>query len=496
MGRPPRPRPHRLERLPQQYFAALLRRSRPLRPTAGRPCSTSAAATPRSGRRRTSSRRCARPRRRPARPRLRAVPRAAAAERGDRRRATATVYGVELDPEREVAIVPGTKTASSSSALALAERGDTVLLPDPGYPDYPSGVALAGADLGLLPLDPAAGWAPDFDAAPAAAAAFLNYPSNPCAACAPPGAFEAAVAYAERTGAAIVARRRLRRPRLRRPRGRRASSRRPARRTSASRCGRCRRRSAWPAGGSASSSATPRSSSGSTCSATTRASGIFARAPGGGDRGAHRAAGLGRGAARDLRAPPRPARRRAARAAGLRGQLLRLAPAARGAHRRAAARRAPRRGRARRGLRPERRRLGAPLARGHRRGARRRDRAARARAGGGVRMKIGIVVPFSWSYWGGVVEHAENQAAALRARGHEVKIVMGNDPPGRLTRLLHPRTGRHGQPAAGRDPGRPLGGRAGERVAAEHRPLAAQRPAASATCCATSASTCSTCTSR
>src|SRR5207247_8118011 len=59
-------------------------------------------------------------------------------------------------------------------------------------------------------------------------------------------------------------------------------------------------------------------------------------------------------------------------------------------------------------------------------------------------MKIGIVVPFSWSYWGGVVEHAENQAAALRARGHEVKIVMGHDPPGRLTRLLHPRSGRHG----------------------------------------------------
>jgi phosphatidylinositol alpha-mannosyltransferase len=59
-------------------------------------------------------------------------------------------------------------------------------------------------------------------------------------------------------------------------------------------------------------------------------------------------------------------------------------------------------------------------------------------------MKIGIVVPFSWSYWGGVVEHAEHQAAALRRRGHDVKILMGNDPPGRLTRLLHPRTGRHG----------------------------------------------------
>jgi phosphatidyl-myo-inositol alpha-mannosyltransferase len=59
-------------------------------------------------------------------------------------------------------------------------------------------------------------------------------------------------------------------------------------------------------------------------------------------------------------------------------------------------------------------------------------------------MKIGIVVPFSWSYWGGVVEHSENQAAALRRRGHEVKIVMGHDPAGVLTRFLHPRSGRHG----------------------------------------------------
>jgi phosphatidylinositol alpha-mannosyltransferase len=59
-------------------------------------------------------------------------------------------------------------------------------------------------------------------------------------------------------------------------------------------------------------------------------------------------------------------------------------------------------------------------------------------------VKIGIVVPFSWSYWGGVVEHAENQAVALSARGHEVRIVMGHDPPGAFTRFLHPRTGRHG----------------------------------------------------
>ena len=63
-------------------------------------------------------------------------------------------------------------------------------------------------------------------------------------------------------------------------------------------------------------------------------------------------------------------------------------------------------------------------------------------------MKIGIVVPFSWSFWGAVVEHAELQAAALEARGHEVRLVMGNDPPGQFTRALHPRVGRHGDPPA------------------------------------------------
>jgi phosphatidylinositol alpha-mannosyltransferase len=63
-------------------------------------------------------------------------------------------------------------------------------------------------------------------------------------------------------------------------------------------------------------------------------------------------------------------------------------------------------------------------------------------------VKIGIVVPFSWSFWGAVVEHAELQAAALEERGHDVRLIMGNDPPGQFTRVLHPRVGRHGEPPA------------------------------------------------
>jgi phosphatidylinositol alpha-mannosyltransferase len=61
-------------------------------------------------------------------------------------------------------------------------------------------------------------------------------------------------------------------------------------------------------------------------------------------------------------------------------------------------------------------------------------------------MKIGIVVPYSWSFWGAVVEHAELQSAALRELGHDVRTIMGNDPPGQFTRFLHPRHGRHGTP--------------------------------------------------
>jgi L-glutamine---4-(methylsulfanyl)-2-oxobutanoate aminotransferase len=118
----------------------------------------------------------------------------------------ADVYGVEIDPEREVAVVPGTKTAILELALCLADRGDAILLPDPGYPDYSSGVALAAARELRVRLEPDAGFAPDLGSAQrdGVAALYLNYPSNPCAASAPAGVFADAVRYAEASGAAVV----------------------------------------------------------------------------------------------------------------------------------------------------------------------------------------------------------------------------------------------------------------------------------------------------
>jgi L-glutamine---4-(methylsulfanyl)-2-oxobutanoate aminotransferase len=105
------------------------------------------------------------------------------------------VYGVEVDPTREVAVLPGTKTGLMEFALCAVERGETILLPDPGYPDYFSAVALADAR-----HDPFTG----FDQTPRAAALYLNFPSNPTAASVPDGLFDEAVRWAERHQAWVL----------------------------------------------------------------------------------------------------------------------------------------------------------------------------------------------------------------------------------------------------------------------------------------------------
>jgi aminotransferase len=113
------------------------------------------------------------------------------------------VYGVEVDAAREVAVLPGSKTGLMEFAQVCVERGETIVLPDPGYPDYRSAVALAGARTGTLPL--LEDGRPDWDAAPTEPAAlYLNYPSNPIAACAPDGVFDEAVEWAQRTGAWVL----------------------------------------------------------------------------------------------------------------------------------------------------------------------------------------------------------------------------------------------------------------------------------------------------
>jgi len=197
-----RARPHRLDRLPEQYFTALLARVAAAAALDGEPLADLGRGNPDL----------------PPPPHV-VEALAAAARRSDLhgyapfaglpalKEAIAaryrTVYGVEVDPAREVAVLPGSKTGLMEFAQVCVEHGETIVLPDPGYPDYRSAVALAAAQQAALPL--LADGRPDWDAAPRSAAAlYLNYPSNPIAACAPEGVFEEAIAWAQRAGAWVL----------------------------------------------------------------------------------------------------------------------------------------------------------------------------------------------------------------------------------------------------------------------------------------------------
>jgi aminotransferase len=197
-----RARPERLDRLPEQYFAALLARVAAAAAREGEPLVDLGRGNPEIGPPPHVAEALAAAARRPDThgyapfAGLPALKQAIAARYRD-------VYGVNVDPEREVAVLPGAKTGLMEFAQVCVERGAAIVLPDPGYPDYRSAVALAAAQHGPLPLLSDA--RPDWDAAPSKAAAlYLNYPSNPVAAYAPPGVFDEAIAWAQRAGAWVM----------------------------------------------------------------------------------------------------------------------------------------------------------------------------------------------------------------------------------------------------------------------------------------------------
>lgn len=95
--------------------------------------------------------------------------------------------GVKLDPEKEVIALIGSKEGIAHLPLAFVNRGDYVLVPDPGYPVYYSSTLLADGIPYLMPLSEEKGFLPDLQAIPDEVARrakimFLNYPNNPTAA--------------------------------------------------------------------------------------------------------------------------------------------------------------------------------------------------------------------------------------------------------------------------------------------------------------------------
>ncbi|MBK5471164.1 MULTISPECIES: pyridoxal phosphate-dependent aminotransferase [Bacillus] len=118
-------------------------------------------------------------------------------------------YGVELNPKTEVAILFGGKAGLVELPLCFTNPGDTILVPDPGYPDYLSGVALAKAQFETMPLIAENNFLPDYTKiddtiAERAKLMFLNYPNNPTGATASKEFFDKTIHFANKHNILVV----------------------------------------------------------------------------------------------------------------------------------------------------------------------------------------------------------------------------------------------------------------------------------------------------
>ncbi|HIK26650.1 MAG: aspartate aminotransferase [Oscillatoriaceae bacterium SKW80] len=112
-------------------------------------------------------------------------------------------YGVELDSDREVLPLLGSKEGLTHLALAYINPGDLVLVPSPAYPPHFRGPLIAGAKVHFLILKPENNWLIELSSIPDAVAEaakilYFNYPSNPTGATAPREFFQEIVAFARR----------------------------------------------------------------------------------------------------------------------------------------------------------------------------------------------------------------------------------------------------------------------------------------------------------
>ena len=111
-------------------------------------------------------------------------------------------FGVSLDPSSEVVALIGSKEGIAHFPLAFVNPGDTVLVPDPGYPVYHIATMFAGGRSHFLPLRRENAFLPDLGAIPRSVLAkakilFLNYPNNPTSAVADRKFYRTVLGFAE-----------------------------------------------------------------------------------------------------------------------------------------------------------------------------------------------------------------------------------------------------------------------------------------------------------
>ena len=99
-----------------------------------------------------------------------------------------TRYDVDLDPESEAIVTIGSKEGLAHLAMAVMDKGDTVLVPNPAYPIHPFGFVIAGADVRHVPTGPDVSFFEELEKAivnawPKPKMLLLNFPGNPTTEC-------------------------------------------------------------------------------------------------------------------------------------------------------------------------------------------------------------------------------------------------------------------------------------------------------------------------
>lgn len=117
-------------------------------------------------------------------------------------------YQVELTPE-EIMSVYGSQEGIAHIGLSLVDEGDVVLVPDPGYPIFAIGPALAGAQLKTYELKPENHYLPDLAQLGAryghkAKLMIVSYPLNPVCKAAPDAFYRELIHWAKENEIIII----------------------------------------------------------------------------------------------------------------------------------------------------------------------------------------------------------------------------------------------------------------------------------------------------
>lgn len=118
-------------------------------------------------------------------------------------------YNVDLDPQKEIQPLIGSKEGILHVTLAFVNPGDEVLVPNPGYPTYTSLSKILGAKVVNYNLREDNGWQPDFDELEKTDLSkvklmWTNYPNMPTGANAQEDTYRKLVDFAKRHSIVVV----------------------------------------------------------------------------------------------------------------------------------------------------------------------------------------------------------------------------------------------------------------------------------------------------